>query len=162
LRTYSPLAGRTAILRADVTMTRGDRMAVGLSMQDDGFTARDIARIVSLRWKTIVTMRRALGLPPLRRAGAAHDHWNPSTGVRPRSLELAVRALSSARMEALPDLCIKLQIGVISGYGIRRAIDYSLRATAKPTVPTWYRCAACEQITPTHPCANCGATWLAA
>lgn len=154
-----PIAHWAPILRADITMTRFDRIAVGLSMQGDGFMARDIARVVSLRMKTIVGMRPALGLPPLPRAGAAHHHWNPSTGRQPRNLEAVARAIAAASMEALPALCGRLQVGIISGYGIRRAVDYSRRAVASPTT-AWYRCADCQQITPTHPCAHCGAKWL--
>ncbi len=147
----------TPHLRADPTMTRMDRVCVGIAMQGDSFATRDIARIVSLRWGAIVQMRPALGLPPLPGGGRKNDRWNRRSG---RSLELISRSVAAARMEELPSLCAKLRIGIISGYGIRRAIDYSLAIEVKPDVPKMFRCIECDHLTPTHPCAHCGTSWL--
>lgn len=149
-------------LRADPAMTRIDRVGVAIAMQGDDFTARDIARVTSLRWGLITKMRGVLGLPSLPRAGAACDHWNRDTGRTPRSLEAVAQGLRGVPMNHLELRAQRLRISVLSAYGIRRAIDYVTKLDVRPDIAPVYRCANddCQQLTPTHPCAHCGFSWL--
>lgn len=148
------------ILRADPAMVRRDRLTVGLSMQFDGFTLQDITRVVSVRRQTLVDLRRTVGLEPLPKGWATFDRWHPERGSLRRSLETIARALASCAVADLPTLAHRLHVGHATAFGVRRAIDYSLSATQNPRVANVYRCPDCDQLTPQHPCAHCGAAWL--
>jgi hypothetical protein len=152
----------TARLRADPSLTRTDRICIAIAMQGDDFTARDIARVTSLRWSTITGMRKVLGLPTLPRGTASYDQRHRNLGYSPRSLEAVVMGLRGVPMEQLPIWAERLRIGQMTAYGVRRAINYSLSLATRPDIAPVYRCAneTCQQLTPTHPCAHCGCVWL--
>lgn len=149
-------------LRADPAMTRTDRVAVAIAMQGDNFTARDIARVTSLRWSTITQIRGVLGLPPLPRGTASYDQRHRNLGYSPRSLEAVAQGLRGVPMDQLHVRAQRLRIGTMSAYGIRRSIEYVLNIEVRSDIAPVYRCAneACQQQTPTHPCAHCGCAWL--
>jgi hypothetical protein len=147
-------------LRADPTLRRADRIAIGFSMQEDGFAARDIARIASLRWSTVVELRRALGLPERPRGAAATNVHAPHLYPAPRALSTVVAVLM--RSADLRGVAARLQIGELTAYGIRRAIEYAWALEATPNTPGQFRCPECEQRGPAHPCAHCGHAWLQA
>ncbi|HEY4100104.1 MAG TPA: hypothetical protein VGM20_04410 [Gemmatimonadales bacterium] len=149
------------ILRADITMRRGDRIAVAISMRNDGFAARDIARIASLRMRAILQLGRAMGLKPGdRRQGSRGNRYGGKSDAARPCLGCVATAIVNVPLDGLEAVCETFGIGFLSGYGIRRAMLYATKvATAGD--PVWYRCADCGQVTPTHPCAHCGASWLA-
>jgi hypothetical protein len=146
------------LLRADPALRRADRIGIGLSMHADGFSTRDIARVASLRWSTLVEMRRLLGLPQRPRGAATTNVHKPDLYPPPRSLVLAVAVL--VRTEDIWTASRRLGIGEMTAYGIRRAIQYALELQADPQVPPQFRCPECEQRGPRHPCAHCGHEWL--
>lgn len=160
-RTSRKLSDR---LSADPSMTRADRIAVAISMQQDGFSARDIARVASLRMETVVEIRRMMGLEPLARGANKGNKLRigVSGATNRRSLEVVVRSLAAAPVSELPAMSSRLHVGQISAYGIRRAIDYTTAVDVRRDLPRVYRCAneACGQLTPSHPCAHCGHAWL--
>jgi hypothetical protein len=149
-------------LRADPAMTRIDRVGVAIAMQGDDFTARDIARVTSLRMQTVTRMRGVLELPPLPRGTASYDQRHRDHGRAPRSLEAVAQALRGIPMNHLEQRAERLRISVLSAYGIRRAIDYVTKLEVRTDIAPVYRCANddCQQLTPTHPCAHCGFAWL--
>lgn len=152
-------------LRADPALTRPARIAIGLAMHEDGFAARDVARVASLRWGLVIELRRALGeLDPRyassRPRGAPALLRHHREYREPRNLALAVSALADIPIESVPHVAARLHLNRLSAYGIRRAIDYARSVAKRPELTAEYRCPACEQRSLHHPCDHCGEEWL--
>lgn len=152
-------------LRADPALTKPARIAIGLAMHEDGFAARDIARVASLRWGMVIDLRRALGeLDPRfaapRPRGAPAKLQSRQGYHAPRSLLVAVAALHVAAPADLPRIAQRLRLQRLTAYGIRRAIDYAVSLERRRDITPEYRCPECDQRSIHHPCDHCGHQWL--
>lgn len=148
------------VVRADPALRRCDRIAMALALVDDGFSARDVARIASVRKGVIAPIRRALGLATPPQGAASTNRHHPDLYPSPRSLRVAVQSLRYLPVSAVRAMAHRVGISELAAYAIWRAIDYGLTAEASPAADHGYRCVYCEQRTPTHPCAHCGRSWL--
>lgn len=148
------------VVRADPTLRRADRIAFAAALLDDGYSARDVARVASIRKGLISGLRRSLGRPRPPQGAAATNVYQPDRYPAPRSLRVAVQSLRFAPPDGLSRAADRLRISECAAYAIWRAIQYGVAADVSTTVPSIYRCLHCEQRTPTHPCAHCGGAWL--